>query len=84
MAGTVTQLGGDRTEMLALLDRVRGLVASGNVDGVVVLWDTADGSESDSAGVWDAVSLLLELDCLRVGQESAWRRAVEAGMADLQ
>lgn len=84
MAGTVTHLGSDRAAMLALLERVRGLVASGEAVGLVVLWDAEDGADSDSAGVWDAVSLLMELDCLRVGQEAAWRRAVEAGLADLQ
>lgn len=79
----VAQVGGDRTAMLRLLDRVRDLVANGQASGVMVLWELEESVDSDVEGVWSCTELKRELRALLQAQEYVSDLAVEEQLREL-
>lgn len=77
----IHRIGGDRTEMLAEIDKLRAAVVAGTTDGICLVWDTPDGADSVTAGVWNQSAYITELACLQAGAESAWRLAMEAAVS---
>jgi hypothetical protein len=75
--GSVARMGGDRTDMLAELERLRSRVSSGDVDGLMLIWDDGEGVDASVAGAWDLPLLVAHLYTLAGKNTALWMRGME-------